>query len=316
MRSSSAQPYPRQRSARRAEHANVDHRRAQRCSVRRHDTRDQHAVPGAGAAVRRGGAHAHPACDSASGATCTTVATAPAPSAIAGRRSAAAISPSSRIASCSSKPPVPPHSISVAQLTRARTPSPIAARPNTRLSTPRNQRICGEFDAQSRRSHRATIEQDRLLRQPFGRGRLPPRRCASAHARRTAWQRPVESLRRLRRDRRAAAGSDGERTASSSSPPAMPPDVFSVTMSSHPGVFGAGKSRLQAAGLTQPVKCRVAVAPLDRHRDLAKCPLQCRTGPWRHPSIVASAGRCRVAAKPGLPARDVLRQQSETVGQP
>ena len=241
---------------------------------------------------------------SASGATCTIVATARAPSAIARplqRRRHVALQPD-RIVQQQS--PASPHLDDIAQ----RCPfDHLAHRGAAEHQTfhAEKPRVLGKFDAQMA-AHGAAIEQDGLLWQPLGRAALrhgDPR----AHARRgTARQRSIEPLRRLRRDRRARLRPDGNRgvqhVAAGNAARCVQRDHMQPR-----GIVRSGKPRLQTSHLTQFVQHRAFATLFQRHRKLAERPLQ--TDRFRaerdivHRSA-ANAGRCRATARPDRPAKD------------
>ena len=139
----------------------------------------------------------------------TVVAIAFAPAAIARTPQQGTTSPSRRIASCSTS--LPPRRTLIASRSRARpTISPIAARPNTSVSTPRNEALSASSTCNPP-IERTAIEQDRLLRQPLCRGTVSHRNPRADARRCTARQRAIEPLRGLCRDRRPCICPHGER---------------------------------------------------------------------------------------------------------
>ena len=236
---------------------------------------------------------------SASGATCTSVATARAPPAIAGRCNAAATAPSIRIASCSNKRParrtwMTSRSDAVVHRLAHR-----GAAEHQTLHTEKPGIRC-KVDVQAP-VERTAVEQDGLLRQPFHSGTVATTICVRTCDGALAGQRAIEPLRRLRRDRRPCAGSAPKTRLSSRSPPAIPPEVFSVTTFDQSACSGRGNRAFRQpawrspSSTVRPSRARRSHAQLS-HRALQGRAVRQRGGvvhPPRQAPPAAPTARCR-----------------------
>ena len=181
-------------------------------------------------------------------------------------------------------------------MTACCTASPIAARPNTRLSTPRNHASSASFDLQSP-AHGAAIEQDGLLRQPLCRATRrhgdPRANTRSRHCPATPDRTaPPPAPRSLREPRpRWRTGCPGHRL------PAIPPDVFSVTTFSPPASSARGNRAFRQPACRSSSSTDLSATSLHRHRQVAGRPLQIGTDRRDiHHRSAASAGRCHATA--------------------